>query len=103
MVYENARRVETLGEMSGAFWFDVSDEETARERKIAKDLKITGWWKKKRSDGICYHCKKKFPLNEITMDHIVPLARGGKSIKSNLVPSCKKCNFEKKHKLPFEI
>ncbi len=88
--------------MAEIFWSDVSDEEIARERKIAKELKQSAWWKKKRSDGICHYCKKKFPLDEITMDHLIPLVRGGKSVKSNLVPACKKCNFEKKHSLPTE-
>jgi 5-methylcytosine-specific restriction endonuclease McrA len=36
------------------------------------------------------------------MDHLVPIVRGGKSTKGNLVPSCKKCNSERKHRLPFE-
>ncbi|MBE7410514.1 MAG: HNH endonuclease [Leptospiraceae bacterium] len=89
--------------MAEVFWSDVSDEEISRERKIAKELKTTAWWKKKRSDGVCYYCKNKFPMSEITMDHLIPLVRGGKSIKSNLVPSCKKCNFEKRHSLPTEI
>jgi len=36
------------------------------------------------------------------MDHKVPIIRGGKSVKGNLVPCCKPCNDKKKHKLAFE-
>jgi 5-methylcytosine-specific restriction protein A len=36
------------------------------------------------------------------MDHIVPLIRGGKSTKGNLVPACKDCNNKKKYLLPIE-
>jgi 5-methylcytosine-specific restriction endonuclease McrA len=36
------------------------------------------------------------------MDHLVPIVRGGKSTKGNLVPSCQKCNAERKYRLPFE-
>ena len=36
------------------------------------------------------------------MDHIVPVIRGGKSSKGNVVPSCKECNNKKKHLLPIE-
>jgi 5-methylcytosine-specific restriction protein A len=36
------------------------------------------------------------------MDHVVPLTRGGKSTKGNLVPACKDCNNKKKYFLPIE-
>ncbi len=36
------------------------------------------------------------------MDHIVPMARGGKSTKGNVVPACKVCNNKKKYMLPIE-
>jgi len=36
------------------------------------------------------------------MDHLIPLARGGKSNRANLVPACKDCNNKKKASLPFE-
>ncbi|EOQ88528.1 HNH endonuclease domain protein [Leptospira yanagawae serovar Saopaulo str. Sao Paulo = ATCC 700523] len=84
------------------FFSDISDEEIKRERKKAKDLKNTAWWKNKRASGICHYCGKKFKVEELTMDHLIPLIRGGKSVKANLVPSCKECNSKKKHSLPFE-
>jgi len=36
------------------------------------------------------------------MDHIVPLTRGGKSTRENLVPCCKTCNTAKKTMMPLE-
>lgn len=36
------------------------------------------------------------------MDHIVPIARGGRSTKSNVVTACKTCNNKKKQLLPME-
>jgi len=36
------------------------------------------------------------------MDHIVPISRGGKSTKGNVVPACKECNNAKKQLLPME-
>jgi 5-methylcytosine-specific restriction endonuclease McrA len=85
------------------FWSDVTDEEISRERHKAKELKKSAWWKNKRSSGICYYCRNKFPVDELTMDHLVPLVRGGRSVKENLVPACKKCNSDKKYKLAFEV
>jgi len=89
--------------MNDSFFIEVSLEEIEKERKKAKELKKTSWWKNKRASGICYYCKKKFPVQDLTMDHLIPLIRGGKSIKANLVPACKDCNSKKKYKLPMEI
>jgi 5-methylcytosine-specific restriction enzyme A len=36
------------------------------------------------------------------MDHRVPLVRGGRSTRSNLVPACRACNAAKKYLLPVE-
>ncbi len=78
----------------------VPDEsEIRREKEKARALKASPWWKRRCAKGICYYCGRKFPARELTMDHIVPLSRGGKSIKSNLVPCCKECNTQKKANL----
>jgi 5-methylcytosine-specific restriction protein A len=36
------------------------------------------------------------------MDHVIPLARGGRSVKENLVACCKDCNNKKKYYIPAE-
>jgi 5-methylcytosine-specific restriction endonuclease McrA len=84
------------------FLVEVSEEQIRRERQKARELRATQWWKRKRAAGVCHHCGGKFPPKELTMDHLVPVIRGGKSSKGNLVPSCKKCNTERKYQLPFE-
>jgi 5-methylcytosine-specific restriction protein A len=84
------------------FLVPVSDKEIQRERKKARELRSSQWWKRKTSKGVCHHCGEMSLPRELTMDHLVPIARGGKSTKGNLVASCKKCNSEKKHRLPFD-
>lgn len=37
------------------------------------------------------------------MDHLIPIARGGKSDKKNCVPSCKDCNTKKGRKTRAEL
>ncbi|MFN8640927.1 MAG: HNH endonuclease [Candidatus Binatia bacterium] len=37
------------------------------------------------------------------MDHLVPIIRGGRSTKGNVVPACKACNTAKRHQLAFEF
>ncbi|MBE9502574.1 MAG: HNH endonuclease [Proteobacteria bacterium] len=84
------------------FISDVSEEDAARERRKAKEIRNSQWWKNQKGKGVCYYCKGRFHPSELTMDHIVPVIRGGKSSKSNIVPSCKACNNKKKHMLPIE-
>lgn len=84
------------------FIIDVSDEEIAREKRKARELRQSQWWKNRRGHGRCYYCGKAVPPRELTMDHVVPIIRGGKSTKSNVVPCCKPCNERKKYLLPIE-
>ncbi len=84
------------------FISQVTDEELKRERAKARELRQSQWWKRRRGEGVCHYCGRKFPPTELTMDHVVPLIRGGKSTKGNSVPACKECNNKKKHMLPIE-
>ena len=89
--------------MSDFFQFDGVDEaEIRRERDKARKLRKSRWWQQKLSACTCYYCSKSFKPKELTMDHIVPLARGGRSTKDNLVACCKECNSKKKTLLPLE-
>ncbi len=85
-----------------AFVSELSDEEIKKEKEKARKLRATQWWKRKRSTGICYFCGGRSHSSELTMDHIVPIVRGGKSVKGNVVPACKECNNKKKYLLPIE-
>lgn len=86
-------------------WIPVQKDKKhiARERARAKELRKSQWWQDKLNEGICHYCGKKFPREELTMDHIVPVSRGGRSNRGNIVASCKQCNSEKKYLTPVEI
>ena len=43
----------------------------------------------------CYLCGKDLLLSEMTLDHVVPLAKGGADCLENLMPCCKECNHWK--------
>ena len=81
---------------------EVTEEEIKREKDKARSLRNTQWWKRRRSSGVCYFCGGRFHPGELTMEHIVPIVRGGKSTKGNVVPACKDCNNKKKYMLPVE-
>lgn len=80
----------------------IDDAEIRRQRAIARDLRKTRWWQRKTSSGCCYYCGKKTAYKNLTMDHVLPLTRGGKSTKDNLVPCCKSCNTTKKSMMPLQ-
>ena len=99
---KDSRRKRGIDNLDFLGYAVADDIDLAIEKEKAKKLRTTSWWNRKRSTGICYYCNLKFIPNELTMDHIIPLSRGGKSEKYNLVPACKECNNKKKYLLPAE-
>ncbi len=84
------------------FYAPVDPEDLKRERARARELRQSQWWKRKVASGICYYCRRHVGPRALTMDHIVPLGRGGRSVRGNVVPACKECNTRKKARLPVE-
>lgn len=46
--------------------------------------------------GRCLYCRNSVGVEEMEVDHLYPVSKGGSSDKRNLVPACKSCN-RKKH------
>ncbi len=84
------------------FIIEVSEGEVSKEKRKARALRKTRWWKQRLAQGTCYYCGRQSPPAELTMDHVVPVIRGGKSTRGNVVPVCKECNNKKKYLLPME-
>lgn len=84
------------------FFIEPDEDAIRREREKARVLRKQGWWKTRISRGLCHYCQQNVPPKQLTLDHIVPVARGGKSSKGNCVPACKECNNQKKDLLPME-
>lgn len=80
----------------------IDEAAIRRERDKARDLRRSRWWQQKLAQGLCYYCGQQVKPSELTMDHIVPIARGGQSSKGNVVTTCKECNNRKKSMLPIE-
>ena len=90
---------------SNSDWIDIQKDTShvTREKKKAAELRKSDWWKNEIQKGICHYCIQEFSPEELTMDHVIPLSRGGKSSKGNVVPCCKNCNNKKKYLTPVEI
>jgi 5-methylcytosine-specific restriction endonuclease McrA len=85
-------------------WIDIQKDErhVAREREKARALRKTAWWQQQIQAGVCHYCGKKVGADALTMDHVVPVSRGGTSTKGNVVPACSGCNKTKKYLTPAE-
>ncbi len=80
----------------------LPQSQITKEREKARALRASPWWKQQLAQGKCHYCGGTFAPEELTMDHVIPVARGGKSEKGNVVPACKDCNNKKKYLMPVE-
>jgi len=53
-------------------------------------------------NGRCSYCRKAIPLKIASLEHIIPLSRGGVDLPSNWCVACIPCNNNKGNKLPSE-
>lgn len=55
-----------------------------------------------RDKNRCQYCGRKLPKYELTIDHVIPRARGGKTTWENVVLCCIICNRRKGGRVPEE-
>jgi 5-methylcytosine-specific restriction endonuclease McrA len=56
-----------------------------------------------RDNHICYICGEEFNDKHLSIDHIIPISRGGKNTWENLITCCVKCNWKKGDKFLHEL
>ena len=69
-------------------------------RKHNKGLKFSKKNVARRDDYICQYCGEDLSDEKYTIDHVVPISKGGKSKWSNVVICCKSCNAQKGDRTP---
>jgi 5-methylcytosine-specific restriction enzyme A len=73
-----------------------------RERELKKTLNLNYFmWLCKKLDFTCLGCGKKCNEKSITIDHQLPINRGGDNDEWNIIPLCKSCNSRKQDRLMF--
>ncbi len=85
------------------FYAPQDPKKLKKEREKARELRKSAWWKQKLQAGVCYYCEETFSRENLTMDHKVPLARGGTSSKNNIVCCCKGCNTKKQSQTSIDF
>lgn len=55
-----------------------------------------------RDNYRCIYCNKKFPIENLQLEHLIPRSRGGKTTWENTATACYKCNSKKSNRTPEE-
>ena len=79
----------------------VSNYQSIRRQLISMGEGLYMGWKQEQYDeqkGLCRGCKKYFPIEIITIDHIISLAKGGPHEPSNCQLMCGRCNSSKNNR-----
>jgi 5-methylcytosine-specific restriction endonuclease McrA len=77
---------------------------------VARIKRHVGSWKKgvkfsrinvyTRDNFECGYCGKRLPPRDLSYDHVIPRARGGKTEWENILTACKPCNDRKADRSP---
>lgn len=54
----------------------------------------------KRDRYTCQYCETHFPTKDLTLDHVIPVSKGGLKSWTNIVTACRDCNQRKGNRTP---
>jgi len=55
-----------------------------------------------RDEHRCQYCGRRMPTSQLSMDHVIPRSRGGRTTWENVVCACLACNVKKGGRTPRE-
>lgn len=74
------------------------------DKKVERKSRTWSFAERKRLSAViknCFWCGKPFSkYNKPTLEHIIPLARGGSNLRDNLTLACHSCNKARGHNMP---
>ena len=82
--------------VSMCFTAPVSRGKKDSRRKTYKSIK----WKLYQKSKRCHWCKELFKLKDLTLEHIIPLDRGGLDNANNMTLACAPCNHARGNNMP---
>ncbi len=54
----------------------------------------------RRDAHLCMYCGNRFPISELSRDHVTPVSQGGRDQWKNVVTACRRCNNHKAGRTP---
>ena len=74
----------------------LNEERRTRKKEAIGNFTFGEWELLKKQYGYCCpSCRKCEPEIKLTIDHIVPLSKGGSNYIENIQPLCRSCNSKK--------
>lgn len=55
-----------------------------------------------RDNYTCQYCGSRYPAEDLTFDHVIPIVQGGETTWENIVTACLTCNNKKGGRTPRE-
>ena len=105
-------KVEVLAEYDEVIYKNEERGVTMLMPAVVRLIKSTSSFKKgvkfsrvnvmSRDNFVCQYCGKRHEMSGLNYDHVVPRAKGGKTIWENIVTSCYACNDKKGSKTVAE-
>lgn len=99
-VYKAIKRILDKYDLYKYLTVDIVEAGTtisAHRDRLSKKMKEAVYLK---FDLTCQYCQEQHKVEDLVVDHFVPLNRGGDNSDENLVCSCKRCNQYKSDILP---
>lgn len=73
-----------------------AQNERAQDWDLTGDLTVVEWISVlMASEGRCHYCKEYVGVDELTLDHVIPVCNGGATTLANIVAACSPCNTRK--------
>ena len=96
-VYED-RFIKTVDEMFNVPSIVRFVDNVIKKFKYNKAIKFNRENVLIRDNGTCQYCSKKLTKKNFTLDHVIPVSKGGKKVWQNIVACCNSCNQRKGNK-----
>lgn len=80
----------------------ISQHRRAKIKRAGGRFTVAEWQEvKAKNQYYCVICRTHESESRLTIDHIIPLSRGGNNNIENIQPLCKSCNSRKQDKMHF--
>lgn len=77
-----------------------TNQRRATLAKAEGHVTITEFWQLCEESGwLCHYCHGALTRATATMDHVIPLSKGGTNLLSNIVLACRACNASKGNRI----